>query len=248
RLGFTIGLADLVPERETVRKIIDIGVPTAAEQGGNSLAYVAMTSLVAMVGPVAVAAYGIGNRINTLVFLPAVGIARGTETAVGQNLGAQKPERAKRAVWLSGLMVVMTFLIMSVLAVVYAETIVSVFISGENAQEVIRMGAGYFRIIGPTYVFMGLFQIINGGFRGAGSTRASMVFSFISQWGVRIPPTFLFITAFGLGATGIWLGIAVSHVLAAAVIVVWFFYGNWATSVIDDEDEPAPEGVEPAMD
>ena len=235
RLGLTISPSDLVLEFETVRKIVRIGVPTAAEQGANSLAYTVMTSLAALVSGPAVAAYGIGNRINTLVFLPAVGLARGTETAVGQNLGADQSDRAKRAVMLSTGIVVAVFGLVSVLVFVFARPLVTVFVPGE--PEVIGLGTDYFEIIGPTYVFMGLFQVVNAGFRGAGSTRTAMAFSIVSQWGVRIPPTYLAITALGMGAMGVWTGIAVSHVLAAAAVGVWYFYGDWATSVIDDEDE-----------
>lgn len=238
RLGLTIAPSDLWLDRSTVRKIIDIGVPTAAEQGANSLAYTAMTGLAAMVSGPTVAAYGIGNRINTLVFLPAMGLARGTETAVGQNLGAEQTDRAKRAVMLSSGIVVAVFGLVSVLVFLLARPLVTVFIPGE--PEVIALGTDYFRIIGPTYVFMGLFQVINGGFRGAGSTRTAMAFSIVSQWGVRIPPTFLLITTLGIGAMGVWLGIAVSHVLAAAAVAAWYARGTWATNVLDDEDKTIP--------
>jgi putative MATE family efflux protein len=179
RLGLTITAADLRLHLDTVKKIIDIGVPTAAEQGANSLAHTVMTSLAAMVSGPAVAAYGIGNRINTFVFLPAVGLARGTETAVGQNLGAERNDRARRAVMLSSGIVIGVFGLVSVLVFLLARPLVTVFIPGEPA--VIRLGKGYFKIIGPTYVFMGIFQVVNAGFRGAGSTRTAMAFSMISH-------------------------------------------------------------------
>jgi len=235
RLGLTLSLSDLRLELETVRKIVDIGVPTAAEQGANSLAYTVMTALAALVSGPAVAAYGIGNRINTLVFLPAVGLARGTETAVGQNLGAEKPERAKRAVLLSSGIVVAVFGILSVVVFVLARPLVMIFIiPGET--DVIRLGTDYFRIIGPTYVFMGLFQVVNAGFRGAGSTRTAMLFSMLSQWGLRIPPTYLLITLVGIGATSVWAGIAFSHIAAAVAVGIWYVRGDWATSVIEDDE------------
>jgi Na+-driven multidrug efflux pump len=60
-----------------------------------------MTAIVALVGPAAVAGYGIGMRYVALVFLPALGLAQGTEAAVGQNVGAGDPDRARRATLLS---------------------------------------------------------------------------------------------------------------------------------------------------
>ena len=246
RLGLTLSLSDLYLERETVKKIVDIGVPTAAEQGANSLAYTAMTALAALVSGPAVAAYGIGNRINTFVFLPAVGLARGTETAVGQNLGAEKADRAKRAVLLSSGIVVAVFGFVSVLVFVLARPLVTIFIPGE--ADVIRLGTDYFKIIGPTYVFMGIFQVVNAGFRGAGSTRTAMLFSMLSQWGLRIPPTYLLITLAGIGATGVWAGIAFSHIAAAAAVGIWYVRGDWASSVIEDDDTPDSTETEPSVD
>ena len=240
RLGLTLSLSDLRLELETVRKIVDIGVPTAAEQGANSLAYTVMTALAALVSGPAVAAYGIGNRINTVVFLPAVGLARGTETAVGQNLGAEKPERAKRAVLLSTGIVAVVFGIVSILVFVLARPLVTVFIPDE--ANVIRLGTDYFKIIGPTYVFMGVFQVVNAGFRGAGSTRTAMLFSMLSQWGLRIPPTYLLITLVGIGATSVWAGIAFSHVAAAVAVGIWYVRGDWATSVIEDDESQESAG------
>ena len=238
RLELTVSLSDLRLELATVKKIIDIGVPTAAEQSANSLAYTVMTSLAAMVSGPAVAAYGIGNRINTFVFLPAVGLARGTETAVGQNLGAEQTARAKRAVLLSTGIVAVVFGVVSVLVFLLARPLVTVFIPGD--PTVINLGTDYFKIIGPTYVFMGAFQVINAGFRGAGSTRTAMAFSIVSQWGVRIPPTYLLITVAGIGAIGVWGGIAFSHIAAAAAVGVWYVYGDWADNVLD-EAEPGEE-------
>jgi putative MATE family efflux protein len=236
RVGIDLSLVDLKPELDVVRKIIDVGGPSGLERGADSLAYTGMTALVGLVSADAVAAYGIGNRINTLVYLPAVGLAQGTETAVGQSLGAGKQGRARKAVLLSSGIIFVVLAVFSLLAFVFAEAIVSVFIEGEGAEAVVRMGTDYFKIIGPTYVFMGLFQVINAGFRGAGSTRTAFLFSALAQWGLRIPPTLVFITALSMGAMGVWWGIAFSHVAAAGVVTVWFVVGDWDEGVIDSDD------------
>ena len=248
RLGLTISLSDLRLKLETIRKIVEIGVPTAAEQGANSLAYTAMTALAALVSGPTVAAYGVGNRINTLVFLPAVGLARGTETSVGQNLGAEKTERARRAVLLSTGIVVAVFGLVSLLVFVFARPLVALFVPGE--ADVIRLGTDYFKIIGPTYVFMGVFQVVNAGFRGAGSTRTAMAFSMLSQWGLRIPPTLLLITVVGIGATSVWAGIAFSHIAAAVAVGLWYIFGDWTTNVLEDDEAESDDATpgEPTED
>nr|WP_256391578.1 MATE family efflux transporter [Natronoarchaeum rubrum] len=243
-VGISLSLSDLRPEPAVIRKIIDVGGPSGLEKSANSLAYTGMTALVGLVSADAVAAYGIGNRINTLVYLPAVGLSQGTETAVGQNLGAGQEDRARTAVLMSSGIIVAILSVFSVLAFLLAEPLVRVFIQGEDAAAVVDMGTNYFKIIGPTYVFMGLFHVLNAGFRGAGSTRTAFIFSAVSQWGLRIPPTLAFIALLGMGATGVWWGIAFSHVAAAVLVGIWFLVGNWDQGVVDDDSE-APESTAP---
>jgi putative MATE family efflux protein len=242
RLGFAISVSDLWLDRDTVSKILDVGGPAGLERSADSLAYTGMTVLVALVGTDAVAAYGVGNRINTLVYLPAVGLAQGVETAVGQNLGAGQSGRARRAVLLAAALGGAVFLAASLAAYALAATIVASFLDpAKTAPEVLSMGADYFRIIGPTYVFMGLFHLLNAAFRGAGSTRTALGFSIASQWLFRIPPTYLFVTVLGMAATGVWWGIALSHLAAAALVAGWFLVGDWDDAVVSDAESDANE-------
>jgi len=243
RLGLSLSPSDLWLDRATVRSVLDVGGPAGLERSAESLAYTGMTVLVAMVGTDAVAAYGVGNRINTLVYLPAVGLAQGVETAVGQNLGADQAGRARRAALLAAGLGGGVFLLASAAAYLFAPAIVAAFLDpARTADRVLAMGADYFRIIGPTYVFMGLFHLLNAAFRGAGSTRTALGFSVASQWLFRIPPTYLLLTVAGMGAAGVWWGVAGSHVAAALVVAVWFVAGNWDRRVVDPADaEPAAD-------
>ncbi len=66
----------------------------------TALALVVMTAIVVTFPPAVVAAYGLGNRLISLAFLPAMGMGQAMDSIVGQNLGADRPERAERATWL----------------------------------------------------------------------------------------------------------------------------------------------------
>jgi putative MATE family efflux protein len=114
--GPDIAVADLVPRLEHVRDIVRLGVPSALEQSASSLAMIVLTAMVATFPPAVVAAYGLGNRLSSLVFLPAMGLGQATNTVVGQNLGAGKAERAERAVWLATKLVSAVLLGVAVLA------------------------------------------------------------------------------------------------------------------------------------
>ncbi len=238
RVGIHLSPADFLLGIETVRRIIRIGTPSSVEMSARALGVTVMTALVALAGADAVAAYGIGNRLISLVFLPAVGVAKATETIVGQNLGAEKPERAGRGVFFAGGLLAVILVGITGIAYLFARPIVGVFIEGPGAQPVIAIGVDYLRIIAPTFAFMGVFRVVNGGFRGAGSTRTAMAFSLLSLWVFRVPVAYLLVTVMALGATGVWYGIAFSNVITTVVAIGWFTRGTWRENVVDDTPPP----------
>ncbi|MFB6140488.1 MAG: MATE family efflux transporter, partial [Halosimplex sp.] len=238
RLGLSLSLADLRLERETIAKIIEIGYPASIEQSSGALSYSAMTAVVAFMGPTAVAAFGICSRLNSFVFLPAVGLGMGVETAVGQNLGAKRADRARRAVHLALAMLVSTYLLVSVAAIHWSRDIVGAFIVGGEAAAIVDIGHDFLTIVAPTFAFMGTFHVIKGCFNGAGNTRAAMIMSVTSVWGLQVVPAYVLVTNFGMGTTGAWWAIAIMQVGSALIVGAWFLRGAWADNVVED-DEPA---------
>jgi putative MATE family efflux protein len=239
-VGIHLSLSDFKLDPTMVKRIVSLGAPSSVEQSTRALGITVLTALIAFAGDDAVAALGIGNRINSLVFLPALGLARGTETVVAQNLGTNQAERAKRAVGYSSGIVVVILALAGVITYLFAEPITAVFIPG--APDVIAIGADYLRIIGPTFLFIGVFQVVQGAFRGSGSTRTAMVFAILSLWVFRLPPAYVFMEWLDMGATGVWYAIALSNVLAMLAAALWFLRGTWAESVIGEARDSVPVG------
>ena len=232
-VGIHLSPTDLRPRLETVRKIVRIGGPASVDQSTRALGITALTAIVAVAGPDAVAAFGIGNRLNSLVFLPALGLAQGTSTAVGQNLGAARADRAKRAVIMSAGVIAAALVGVSAAAYLFAAPLVGFFIAGEGAAAVVAIGANYLRIIGPTFVFLGVFRIVAAAFEGSGNTPTSMGFTILSLWVLRLPPAYTLVTWFDMGATGVWYAMAFSNVATAVLAGLWFLRGTWTDSVVD---------------
>ncbi|WP_440763441.1 MATE family efflux transporter [Natronorubrum sp. DTA7] len=241
RVGLQPSLSDLWLDGETVRQILDIGAPIATEQGFRAFGITVLTAIIALAGTEAVAAYGIVTRLSSLLFMPALGLARGTETVVGQNLGAQQIDRAKQAVTLSSIVVVSVFAVVIAVAYQFAEPIVSIFIEAgtEDADQVIQYAAAYILIAGPSYVFLGVFQILLGGLRGSGSTRAAMVLSVQELWLWRIPIAAVALMLLDMGVVGVWYAVAISYVLSTITTAAWFLRGTWTDDVVTDES-PTP--------
>ena len=236
--GPNIEFSHLRPDPETVRKIVDIGVPSALEQSTSALAMLTLTAMVVTFSPPVVAAFGLGNRLISLVFLPAMGLGRATNTMVGQNLGAKQADRAERAVKLAAGVGAGVMFGVAIVAVVFARPIVSVFMSTGTAEaaQTIELGIDYLRIRAVEFAFIGVLQVVLGAYRGAGNTRTALAFSLLSLWVGRVATVYLLTFVLGWGVTGIWVGMAAGNVLGAVTAGAWFTRGTWKRSVVDEAD------------
>jgi putative MATE family efflux protein len=244
--GPDVALEHLRLQYERVREIVAIGTPAALEQSTSALAMVALTGMVAAFGPPVVAAYGLGNRLISLVFLPAMGLGRATNTMVGQNLGAGKPERAERAVGLAVGTAAAVMLGVGVLALFAARPVVGVFMTTgtETAAATIDLATDYLRIRAVEFAFIGVFQVLLGAYRGAGNTRTALGFSLVALWVGRVPMVYGLAFLASMGATGIWVGMTTGHILGALAAGLWFTRGTWKDAVVD-RPEPAAGATQP---
>ncbi len=244
-VGPTIETEHLRPRLEYVREITRLGVPTALEQSMSSLAMISLTAMVATFPPAVVAAYGLGNRLISLAFLPAMGMGQATDTIVGKNLGADEPDRAARATWIASGVIAAVMFAVALVAVAVPEPIVGVFMLADTAgaAATIDYGATYLRVAATMFVFMGVLQVILGAFRGAGNTKTALAFSVVTLWIARVPVTYYLVFVAGWGTTGIWLGVVVGDVVGAIAAIAWFRRGTWKESLVEsgggDPDETA---------
>ncbi|MEY7848739.1 MATE family efflux transporter [Natrarchaeobius sp. A-rgal3] len=234
RVGIHLALSDLRPEGATIRKITCIATPGAIDQSTESIAAIVMTILIATVSADAVAAYGIGNRFISLVWLPTVAMGMAVETVVGQNLGDGRQKRARHTVYVATTILSSAFLVAGALTIVFARPIVDTFVTGPGAGAIVDHGETFLRIVAPTWAVMAVYHVMNGAFYGSGSTRMAMGIGVTTLWGARAVFAAAFVLAVGLGATGAWYAIALSNVTAALVGAYFFYRGRWLENVLEE--------------
>src|SRR5690606_11488820 len=125
-----------------------------------------------------VAAYGVGARILSLVIIPALGFSIATTSLVGQNIGAKQLRRAEKIGNLSSGVAFFGLTAVGIIFFVFANSIVAFFVP--NDPQVIRDGALFIKIMAPSFGLLGVQQVMNGVFNGAGFTKASMMLSVFS--------------------------------------------------------------------
>lgn len=234
RIGFTLTLESLRLRRSTLAGIITIGIPTAIEMSVRAGGVAILTRILAIEGDAAVAAYGLAEYLAGVLFVISLGLARGVETTVGQNIGAGQLPRAKRAVYLSSGMAVALFVCIVAVAYPNAESIIGVFLAAQGGtvagDAIIEGAAAFVWIVGPALVFFAVFQVTLGAFRGSGNTKLAMMMATLELFVFRIPLSYVALVLFEAGITGVWFAIATSYIVSTLIAVALFFRGTWVSS------------------
>lgn len=204
-------------------RITRIGAPIAFSGMMFSVSYMFLTRVITRFGPEALAALGLGHRIEGLSYFAAVGFSVAASTLVGQNLGANKPKRAEKAAWLTILYISILLLFVSVLYYFFGGTIIRFFI---NDADVIMEGTQYLKIIALFEVFLGFEIVFEGAFSGAGNSLPPMLVAVPITW-MRIPLAIYLADVVGMGSSGIWWTIAVTTGLKGILLALWFVRGKW---------------------
>lgn len=231
--GIQINWSSMKLQMEPVKKILKLGIPASVEQSTRASGMILMIALVASFGSHVVASYGIGARILSFVVVPALGFAIATTSLIGQNIGAGKLERAEKVANLSSKIGFFGLSIIGIVFFIFAEALVAFFVPNDPA--VIKDGALFIKIMAPSFGLMGVQQIMNGVFNGAGFTKASMLISILSLWIIRFPLAYLLSSNTSLNFVGIWWSFPISNLIAAIVAFVYFRMGHWKSRLINIE-------------
>jgi len=233
--GIKVSFAHMKWDFPWIKKLFELGIPSSLDQSSRAAGMTFMIMLVTSFGSEVVAAYGVGARILSLVVVPALGFAIATTSLVGQNIGANKIKRAEKIGDLSNKIGFFGLTGIGVLLFIFAEPITAFFIP--NDPTVIKNGALFIKIMAPSFGLLGVQQILNGVFNGAGFTQASMLISIFSLWIVRFPTAFMLSNKTDLGFEGIWWAFPISNFLAAILAFTYYKMGYWKLRVIKKRHE-----------
>ena len=180
--------------------------------------------IVALFGAPTLAAYTIALRLIHFAILPSWGMSNAAATLVGQNLGAGKPDRAERAVWVTG-RYNFTFLVgISIVFWVFAESLIASFISD---PEVIPIGVEVLRILSVAQVTAAYTMVIAQAFNGAGDTDTPTIINVIVYWLWQLPLAYTLARPLGFGAPGVFAAVVIAGLTWAVTAIVLFRRGTW---------------------
>ncbi|MFO7849106.1 MAG: MATE family efflux transporter [Spirochaetia bacterium] len=230
-MGMQLTLSNIRPDRQAIRLLLRIGIPSSFGQAFTALGFTVLQGLVNTFGTAVIAAFGVANRIISLLSLPPMGISRATTTLVGQSLGAKQVDQAKHVVTLSIISIQAILIPTALIAFFFGSSFIRFFV---DDPETILYGAELFRIVTPSVVLFGLVHAIIGAFQGAGDTKPVMYLSLSRLWVLRLPLAYLLAVVLAWGPVGIWWSMFLSNMIIAAAGLYWFRRGKWITALDPD--------------
>ena len=217
-----IALGGLHFDRETFRQSLKIGLPTGIQQTLVALGALALLGIVNKFGTDVIAGFSVAGRLDMLATIPAMSFSQALSTFVGQNIGANKPERIRSGliatVKMSGIVTIVTTLII----VFGGHLLMGLF---TNDTEVIRLGDQYLTIVSSFYILFTCMFIYTGLMRGAGDTLVPMFISLLSLWIIRIPMAWYL--SGKIGAVGIWWAIPSGWLIGLILSFIYYKSGRW---------------------
>lgn len=224
--AFTLTRSSFTPDAETVRRVLGIGTPKALQEIGRQLARLVIVLIISVTGGAAgLAAYTVGARVATVAFVPAQAIGSAATTLVGQNLGADHPDRAYSATWLGVRAGAILLGFIGVLQWFVPELLANVFVPGISGQA-LSFTIAYLRILALGYWALGTIWTVEAGFNGAGHTEISMYSTLLQYWAVRVPIAAVGAFVLGFGALGAYWAVTLSNIVAAVGLTAFFVHST----------------------
>lgn len=204
-----------------IKEILTVGLPTAIGGSTMQFGFLLMTKNVLVYGDSAMAAYGIGNKINGIITMPGNAIGSAAATIVSQNIGARQIDRAELG-YKTAMKTAVVFLFVSGMILSRApvsKAVVSIF---SHDADVIAMASEFLSIMAFWCFANGVYSCTNGLFNGVGKTYVTMLTEASRLWIFRFASLFAFSTFFGMAEESVWYSVVVSNGISAAVL--WVLY------------------------
>lgn len=181
---------DLKLHWDMLAKIVRVGIPAAVQMAITSFSNVFVQSYINYFGADCMSGWTAYSKIDQLMLLPMQSLALAATTFVGQNLGVNNAERAKKGVRTACLLAMALTVALMAVVVIFAPYLVLFF---NSKPEVVEYGVLLLRHISPFYVLCCINQVYSAALRGAGNSRAPMVIMLASF--VVFRQCYLYVTA-----------------------------------------------------
>ena len=227
--GVTLRLRPAPLDRPLARLLFRIGFPAALDMVIVNLAFFTVVGMLARIAEIAVAAHTVGLRVQSLAFVPGLGVAQATGAMVGQALGAGRVDEARAVTRASLALACAIMTVLGLVIVLGAEWIIAVVFHVDAGTPLSTYALTWMRLLGLSMPVMGLHIALIGALRGAGATNTSLAINVLGTLAFQVPLSYVLGFTLGWGPFGIWLAMApLSFVVKLVLGLLAYREGSWA--------------------
>lgn len=219
-----IGLNYFKVKYINLKRIVKLGVPSSISAMTNSLSFIIVNIFVVKYGNEVLAAYGIGNRINSIIYVLINGVGSAVAILVGQNIGAKKLKRAKKILKIGMGIGLILGIIMIILLYLNLEVVLNFLTSDTLIKYHSR---NYVTIMLASIIPWVIFQSFSGIFQGTGHTKFNMYCHFGRTWFFRVSFIYFFEKVLLMKEFSIWYSMLFSNLFILIVSVFLYKKVDW---------------------
>jgi len=223
-IKFRFSRENLVPNPAMLKRIIRIGIPSAAEQLALRLGLLVYTLTITALGTTVFAAHQIVLAILNLSFVNGQAFGIASTSLSGQALGRGDPDAARVASTACQRMGALVSTVMGLMMFAFRRPLVMLFTAD---PAIIALGAGVMLIVAVIQPFQSSFQIFTGALRGAGDSLYPALSLAVGILIIRPSLSFVFVHTMGLGLFGAWLALVADQIVRYLLIMMRFKAGEW---------------------
>lgn len=219
KISFSIFKNFIKDTKQIVLPLFKITMPTAIERLIMRLGQVVYFGLIVRIGTEVYAAHSIAGNIETFAYMPGYGLAIAATTLVGQSIGAERLEDAKRYGMLTTWIGVVIMSIHGVFLFFLSPWVATWFTTDKTAIEMVVTAL---RIDSFAMPALAIGLILAGALQGAGDTKSPMYSTAIGMWVIRVVGVYVLGIQLDMGIAGVWLSIAVDLYIRAIFLLYRF--------------------------
>jgi len=217
------------PDWKEISGVVRIGLPAMLERFTMSSASVIVSSTVASLGTIAVAAQNLAGTAESLSFMPGFAFGSAATTLFGQSIGAKRPDLGKKYVSLTIRMGAVVMLLTSLMLFFAGKFIMSLFTPD---AAVIDAGADLLKVLALIQIPQMIAMVYSGALRGAGDTKSPFYIALISMWGVRVTGVLLCTRVFHLGLTAVCISMCIDNVVRFLLFTMRYKKESWKKKTV----------------
>jgi len=220
----SLSIKDLGIDIKVIVKLLKLSFGSIGQNLIGTSSWIALVRIISVFGSEIVAGYTIAIRIVSFTLLPSWGISNAASTLVGQNLGAKKPERAERAVMITGWVNMILLGIVGIIYVSFPAPFIKLFI---HDPVVIRAGTECLRIVSIGFISYGFGMVLVNSLNGAGDTSTPLKINIFAFWMLEIPLAWFLAIRSGMGEQGVFTAIVIAETVMTITAFIIFKRGKW---------------------